>query len=392
MPVKKNSQSTSMHASSSKPLRGAIATRKRSSSGKRSVRQSVHVSTSTVSSASGAAVPSSEPTVTRTAPTHRSRYQWSDAGAFALRITIVIALILSSSMFGWASALRENAQLVYSSTLLASAASSRMEFRDIRIEPSSPPVGTPVELRFMLVNPNRQEPAMHPEIVVDWGDGVIDTHHVNTLLGGVERTESFMHTYWSSYADGSVAVSGRYVNNRGELLKTSTASTALAFRQTDSALPLSIAPKREQQSSPPLEAPVIGAGYHVSRGDITLSSGAEASLPVVVMNAGTRAWARQTTHLSYHFYNQQGQLLTRDGLRTDFSVDTIEPGATYVFTDARIGATQWKDGERTPLLPGRYYLRWDLVYEGDSVDADDAFWFSTKGVTLSDFVVVNVTD
>jgi phosphoglycerol transferase MdoB-like AlkP superfamily enzyme len=92
----------------------------------------------------------------------------------------------------------------------------------------------------------------------------------------------------------------------------------------------------------------------------------ETTVPLAVMNSGTRAWDPARVHLSYHWLwlvpreaaSRSRNVPYQDGIRTEFPV-IIRPG-TRLDISGRLLA---------PSFPGVYWLQWDMVEEGVT-------WFS----------------
>ncbi|MFO7566491.1 MAG: sulfatase-like hydrolase/transferase [Enhygromyxa sp.] len=72
-----------------------------------------------------------------------------------------------------------------------------------------------------------------------------------------------------------------------------------------------------------------------------------------LQNLGTEAWSEETgDHLAYHWLDEHGEVVERDGRRTSFK-QPVAPGERVVVA-ARL---------RGPAKPGRYRLQWELVRE-----------------------------
>ncbi|PRQ08820.1 sulfatase-like hydrolase/transferase [Enhygromyxa salina] len=81
--------------------------------------------------------------------------------------------------------------------------------------------------------------------------------------------------------------------------------------------------------------------------------GADAEVPVTIRNLGSQPWApRLGDRFSYHWRSESGELLVRDGLRTQLP-KLVRSGEAVTLT-ARV---------RPPDAPGRYQLEWALVRE-----------------------------
>jgi hypothetical protein len=97
-----------------------------------------------------------------------------------------------------------------------------------------------------------------------------------------------------------------------------------------------------------------------------LRAGAEATVEVVLRNAGTATWRTRRdlgVKLSYHWLDDRGNAIVWDGPRVDFG-EPVAPG-DEVEVALRI---------RAPQPPGRYRLAFDLVEEL-------RFWFAEVGST-----------
>ena len=93
-----------------------------------------------------------------------------------------------------------------------------------------------------------------------------------------------------------------------------------------------------------------------------LVSGDETTVPLTIVNTGTRAWNPAAFHVSYHWLwtvprelasRSRGNVPYHDGIRTDLPAP-VAPGASTRL-DARVLAPSW---------PGVYWLQWDMVEEG----------------------------
>ena len=95
-----------------------------------------------------------------------------------------------------------------------------------------------------------------------------------------------------------------------------------------------------------------------------LQTSEEIAVPVMLNNAGERAWDPARVHLSYHWlWLVPRELLHRsrtvpyqDGIRTELGGETVVPGARLAL-QGRVLA---------PPLPGLYWLQWDMVDEGST--------------------------
>ena len=95
-----------------------------------------------------------------------------------------------------------------------------------------------------------------------------------------------------------------------------------------------------------------------------LRAGAEATVEVVLRNAGTATWRARGNlgvKLSYHWLDDRGNAIVWDGPRVDFG-GPVAPG-DEVEVELRV---------RAPHPPGRYRLAFDLVEEL-------RFWFAEVG-------------
>jgi phosphoglycerol transferase MdoB-like AlkP superfamily enzyme len=98
-----------------------------------------------------------------------------------------------------------------------------------------------------------------------------------------------------------------------------------------------------------------------------LETARETAVPVVLTNAGQRAWDPDRIHLSYHWlwlvprelaHRSRWDVPYNNGIRTDLP-GAVTPGAA-VTLQGRL---------RPPSWPGLYWLQWDMVEEG-------AQWFA----------------
>jgi hypothetical protein len=98
--------------------------------------------------------------------------------------------------------------------------------------------------------------------------------------------------------------------------------------------------------------------------DLAMATGATATVPIRVTNAGGATWdsnASPRIRLSYHWLESDSDaIVSWEGLRTDFA-SPVPPGAT-VSVDAAVVA---------PPVPGDYRLMWDIEQE-------HRLWFSTE--------------
>jgi phosphoglycerol transferase MdoB-like AlkP superfamily enzyme len=79
-----------------------------------------------------------------------------------------------------------------------------------------------------------------------------------------------------------------------------------------------------------------------------------ADVRFALRNAGTATWSESAgDHLSYHWLNPNGEVVQRDGMRTQFAAP-VKPGETVEVT-ARVHA---------PARAGRWVLEWEMVREG----------------------------
>jgi len=101
--------------------------------------------------------------------------------------------------------------------------------------------------------------------------------------------------------------------------------------------------------------------------EVAAHPGEEATVPVLLTNAGDRTWSSTGVHplaLSYHLDNLDGGSVTYDGPRTPLPL-VLRPGDS-VELQARLIA---------PESPGTYVVEWDGVQEAVS-------WFSWAGTPL----------
>ncbi len=92
-----------------------------------------------------------------------------------------------------------------------------------------------------------------------------------------------------------------------------------------------------------------------------LETSRETTVPLLVSNAGQRAWDPARIHVSYHWLwliprelaHRSRLVPYQDGIRTDLD-RTIAPGAS-VAVEGRLLPPAW---------PGLYWLQWDMVEEG----------------------------
>ena len=97
----------------------------------------------------------------------------------------------------------------------------------------------------------------------------------------------------------------------------------------------------------------------------------EKNVTVVIQNTGKAVWkAKGDILLSYHWLNENHEVVIWDGIRTELSQD-VHPG-DIVQVKAKIGS---------PGQPGTYYLKWDMVKEGD-------FWlFNVNPESVAEYEV-----
>ncbi len=100
----------------------------------------------------------------------------------------------------------------------------------------------------------------------------------------------------------------------------------------------------------------------------TMQTGRAYDVPFHIQNTGAYQWNDTGSYperLSYHWYDSEGDLVTRDGLRTSLGTDIVYQSRD-IHLQARIVA---------PFHPGSYILAWDMVSE----EGTDIFWFSDSG-------------
>ena len=91
------------------------------------------------------------------------------------------------------------------------------------------------------------------------------------------------------------------------------------------------------------------------------TAGEKTEILLTVRNNGTLTWRRnELFRLAYHWFDERGQVVVRDGLRTDLPRDAA-PGESIVVCASVVAPTQ----------PGGYELRWDMVHEKHA-------WFSDR--------------
>jgi len=95
-----------------------------------------------------------------------------------------------------------------------------------------------------------------------------------------------------------------------------------------------------------------------------LRPGEETRVAIAIMNTAAVAWPTEgdkSVKLAYSWYYDNGALLLLDGLRTPIA-PSPHPGET----------AELRAALRAPERPGRYILKWDLVY-------DPFAWFKNRG-------------
>ncbi|MBM3335314.1 SPASM domain-containing protein, partial [Candidatus Sumerlaeota bacterium] len=95
-----------------------------------------------------------------------------------------------------------------------------------------------------------------------------------------------------------------------------------------------------------------------------LKAGSETHVPITIMNTSAVAWPTEGDHavkIAYNWYYENDALCILDGLRTRIAC-SLQPGQTF----------QTQAVLRAPDRPGRYILKWDLVY-------DPYAWFKDRG-------------
>jgi MoaA/NifB/PqqE/SkfB family radical SAM enzyme len=95
-----------------------------------------------------------------------------------------------------------------------------------------------------------------------------------------------------------------------------------------------------------------------------LRAGSETRVPITIMNTSAVEWPTEGDHavkVAYSWYHANGALHVLDGMRTRI-VPSPRPGETAALQAAL----------RAPDRPGRYVLKWDLVY-------DPYAWFKDRG-------------
>jgi hypothetical protein len=89
--------------------------------------------------------------------------------------------------------------------------------------------------------------------------------------------------------------------------------------------------------------------------------GEKTAILLTVHNNGTLTWRRdELFRLAYHWLDERGQVVVRDGLRTELPRDAA-PGESIVVCASVVA----------PTRPGRNELRWDMVHEKHA-------WFSDR--------------
>lgn len=114
--------------------------------------------------------------------------------------------------------------------------------------------------------------------------------------------------------------------------------------------------------------------YTVPKEPLQLATGGRAEVPLSVQNTGTLSWPHGGANpvlLSYHWERRgpEGARLLFEGERTPLPLDVAPGGSVSV-----AGKVQ------APDEPGRYTLRWDLVWQ-------DVTWFSVAGNPTGDEAV-----
>lgn len=102
-----------------------------------------------------------------------------------------------------------------------------------------------------------------------------------------------------------------------------------------------------------------------------MKSGSSMQMPITITNNGPpwNAAGANPVHLSYHWLNSQGQVVTWDGERT------VLPNDLDYRDQVTLSAAV-----KAPTTPGEYILRWDMVKELVT-------WFSWQGGAFSDYRV-----
>lgn len=107
----------------------------------------------------------------------------------------------------------------------------------------------------------------------------------------------------------------------------------------------------------------------------SLAANQPVSVSVTITNMSTMVWpsgGANPVYLSYHWYDQSGQVVVWDGLRTVLPNDIVNPQSVTLTANLK-----------APSSAGNYTLKWDIVQEGVT-------WFSFNGATTLD-VPVTVT-
>lgn len=97
------------------------------------------------------------------------------------------------------------------------------------------------------------------------------------------------------------------------------------------------------------------------------------NVEVAIKNTSAFQWGKEENiNLSYHWYNEDGEIVVFDGIRTIFP-ETIDPGDTINVT-AQI---------QPPDAGGNHIFTWDIVHEGIT-------WFSQKNKDIANPEKINV--
>jgi len=127
------------------------------------------------------------------------------------------------------------------------------------------------------------------------------------------------------------------------------------------------------EAQDPMDALFYSARFVCHETPGRLRAGQRIDVPLSVRNAGAVAWPVEGDHavkVAYSWYHDNGALCLLDGLRTPLA-RSPQPGEVI-----DLGAVL-----QAPDRPGRYILRWDLVY-------DPYAWFAYRGSPPLDVDVV----
>jgi len=139
---------------------------------------------------------------------------------------------------------------------------------------------------------------------------------------------------------------------------------SLAARQGTAEQGRSLAAFAVDAAQDPMDALFYSVRFVRHETPACLPAGSEIQVPLTIMNTSAVTWPNEGDHavkIAYSWYYDNGALCHLDGLRTRI-VPSPRPGESVTLQAVL----------RAPDRPGRYLLKWDLVY-------DPYAWFRDRG-------------